>query len=214
MSLVGAIEVDEDNNVKTKGPISLRTAKNLGFMYAVSHSYVQLKNGKILLQLRKDKNKPKDPAKLCPSIVASVRHEENPADAIHRKSEKQLGITINSKNVDFLFARPEKKVNLYYNTFVAKENKNLKSFEPKDDLVEGIYEISLKNLENLFLGRVESVKIEGFVLDQNKDRIPDKKDVNLDDFYYHPIACYLEAFKKIEFSNAKTSKLLLDARQK
>ena len=132
-----------------------------------------------------------------------MRAGEEPKAGI-RKAEEELGLKIPEQAVNKLFTarhittRRDYKNYEFNPTYLYETDKELNDLSLKKEQVDGIFEASLKDMQNLFNKKVSQIFIGGLKSDGNGSLKPHTGSVGINDFVAHDIKYYQKALKTIE----------------
>lgn len=195
-----------DENMNLLGTASVAQAHQEGLWHKSFHCWIAKRaanhNHKIWIQLRRQ-NQDNSSLKLDISAAEHIKTGQEPKACIIQ-TQKELGIFIPSDKLNKLFtarhinARRDYKNYEFCPTYLYETDSELTDLKPNKNLVGGIFETGLKDLQNLFNKKVSKIFIGGFKIDKAGIMQPHTGSVNINDFVAHDIKYYQKALKTIE----------------
>lgn len=156
---------------------------------------------KVWLQLRG--KTVRHPNLLDISSAGHLKSGEVPKDGI-KEIEKELGLKINFDHLTKLFTEkhvyntPEYINHEFDSTYLLETDKNLSDITLDPENVDGIFEVSVKDLYNIFNNKVSRIFISGYVRNEHGRIEPQTGSVEIKDFVAHDIKYYQKVIKTIE----------------
>ena len=195
-----------DENMNFLGQAPIRQAHTEGLWHKSIHCWIirhaEDNDDKVWLQIR-SKNKFNSPKLLDVAAAGHLKAGED-SSVCARKVKEELGLKIENEHLNKLFtAKHVSEKNGYKNyefnpTYLYETQKTLKDVKLDPSQADGIFEVSLKELKNLFNGKVTQVFTDGYILGENNRKIPHTGSVGIKDFVAHDIKYYQKALQTIE----------------
>jgi len=190
-----------DCNYKFIGKTDLIMAHKLGLWHQGFHCWMyNIERNVLLIQMRKKHNGKNF---LDISSAGHLTSGEKPIDGI-REIKEELGIDIDINKLVYAGYFKEAidgfiKDNVpffnreFCHTYFYQYNESLNDFKIQEDELDGIYEIKLDNLHNLFSNKIKNLEINGLFNNKKDSRI-----ITENDFMPRGNNLWLKALKIIQ----------------
>ena len=168
-------------------------AHRKGLWHQTFHCWI-IKDNKLVVQLR-SKDKSTNPNLLDISGAGHLSAGEKVEDGV-RELKEELGLDINPKDLIYVgyfkwaSDRELKTIIPYHNrefchTFFLKSNMSISDYKLQPEELDGIFEIDIQDLKKLFLNKVNSISINGFLRNENNKLIENTRNVTIENFTKH-----------------------------
>jgi isopentenyldiphosphate isomerase len=134
------------------------------------------------------------------TAAGHILADESPLDGL-REVKEELGIELAMEDLHSLgvikdsLNSPELIDNELCHVYLYDQHQSFDSYELQIEEVSGIMRVSLTEFENLWFGMVEEIKVEGFLVSGDQEKIPHSMPVTKQDFVPHEDA-YIEGVLK------------------
>lgn len=195
-----------DENMNKIGTAMKSQAHREGLWHMTFHCWIVKfspdGDNKIWLQLR-SKNKDSAPGQLDITAAGHLRAGETAKDGI-REIKEELGVEVDFNRLSKLFtdthvSRREGRINQEFTqTYLLEAVKSLSDLTPAPDEVDGVFEVSVKDMFNLFNNKVSQIFIGGFIRDEHGALKPHTGSVTINDFAAHGVKYYQKVLNIIQ----------------
>ena len=124
------------------------------------------------------------------TAAGHILADESPLEGL-REVKEELGIDIALEDLHSLgiikdaLDSPELIDNELCHVYLYDQHLPFDSYELQFEEVSGIMRVSLNEFENLWFGKVENIKVEGFLVSRDQEKIPHSMLVSKHDFVPH-----------------------------
>lgn len=192
-----------DDDFKHIGTMSRKEVHRLGYWHYTFHCWIIIyadNKPHVIFQRRND-TKETNPRKLSVSAAGHILAGESTMDGL-REVEEELGIIVSPNELHSMgeYKIVMKKNELFNREisllFYSIQKKTLNDFKPDLTEISGLYLMSIEDFYHLFHNDIKDICIEGFELNERKEKDFQKKTVTLDDFskgsslYYRYISSF------------------------
>ncbi|WP_232696871.1 NUDIX hydrolase [Brevibacillus daliensis] len=156
----------------------------------------------IYLQLRSD-DKKDYPNLLDITVAGHIMAHETVEDGI-REIQEEVGIEVTFDElvplgiIKYTNTKEEFIDNELAHSFIYASSKTFDEYTLQREEVSGIVRATFQDFYDLWLGINEEIRVEGFIIDENGERLPVDKNVTKDSFVPHEDAYYESVVRKIE----------------
>lgn len=194
-----------DENMNYLGTASRSQAHREGLWHKAFHCWIVKRSPdrdhKVWLQLRGVYAN--HPNLLDISAAGHLKSGETPKDGI-KHIEEELGLKVDFDKLTKLFTEThvyisDQYINHEFNpTYLLETNKELSELKLAPGEVGGIFEVSVKDLYNLFNNKVSQIYSQGYALNHMGDLKPQTGSVNLKNFVAHDLKYYQKVISTIQ----------------
>ncbi|MGN0930053.1 MAG: NUDIX domain-containing protein [Alphaproteobacteria bacterium] len=161
-----------DENGKHLGVEDRNVVHQLGLWHKTIHCWIVKDGDKIVFQKR-GSHLDDNPSKLYTTTSGHLKAGESLEDAFKRETAEELGIQIENPQklleviykADFITkSGKEFHDRVFCNMFFAKCNTPLSSYNVQTEELDGVVEVNIREVLDLFDGKVKSIKGAGYLL--------------------------------------------------
>jgi isopentenyldiphosphate isomerase len=194
-----------DENRNPVGNASREEVHRLGYWHEVFHCWVISSvagTNYIYLQLRSETKKDY-PSLFDITAAGHLLADETVRDGV-REIKEEIGVSLNFEELiplgifDYCVVRENFIDKEIANVYVYKTTKNIDDFVLQQDEVAGMVKVDFNDFLALWFGQKEEIKVSGYKMDSQGERMILDEFVGKDCFVPHPLAFYQEITRKIK----------------
>ncbi|MBY0098436.1 NUDIX hydrolase [Mesobacillus maritimus] len=194
-----------DNKRNLIGTASREEVHRLGYWHEVFHCWVISSvagTNCIYLQLRSETKKDY-PSLFDITAAGHLLADETVRDGV-REIEEEIGVCLNFEELipigifDYCVVRDNFIDKELANVFLYKTTKNVNDFILQQEEVAGMVKADFKDFYKLWLGQKEEIKVSGYKMNSQGERMILNETVGKERFVPHPLSFYQEITHKIK----------------